>query len=457
MLYIAVISDWRKDENMGQDGETALDRYLSHLEGAFAVTLPDAREIMRHLHEEMRRGLGGDESSLKMIPSFVSRPRGTERGHFLALDLGGTNIRVLAAALDGHGGAAMTAVSRFVIPHEVMTGDGDKLFDFIADCIQSFFMEHLVDSRQDYDLAFTFSFPVDQRAMASGKLISWTKGFTAPGVEGEDVVVLLSEALQRKRMDFIHIVALVNDTVGTLVAGSYADPACDMGVILGTGTNACYPEAIGRILKYRGGSNATEMIVNMEWGGFDKLNMNVYDNLLDKASHNAGRQHLEKMVSGMYLGELARLVIVEMIEKGMLFKKQDLRAFSRQQALTTEHLSLMARGHDFFDEFGLTDVPASDRETLLNISRMITARSARIAAAAIAAVVAWMDAGVESNHTVAVDGALFEKHPGYQADMMDLLHGIFGDCAQKIKLALVRDGSGVGSAIIGAVAAAARS
>jgi hexokinase len=440
---------------MAHDGATAPECYLADLESAFAVTLPDAREIMRHFHEEMQRGLAGEGSSLKMIPSFVRRPRGTERGNFLALDLGGTNIRVLSVALDGRGGAAMMAVSRFVIPHEVMTGDGDKLFDFIADCIQSFFMEHLVDRRQDYGLAFTFSFPVDQRAVASGKLISWTKGFTAPGAEGRDVVVLLSEALQRKGMDFIHIVALANDTVGTLVAGSYADPACDMGVILGTGTNACYPEAIGRILKYRGGSNATEMIVNMEWGGFDKLNMNVYDHLLDTASHNAGRQHLEKMVSGMYLGELARLVIVEMIEKGMLFKKQDLRAFSRQ-ALTTEHLSLMARGHDFFDEFGLTDVPASDSETIMDISRMITARSARIAAAAIAAVVAWMDAGVESNHTVAVDGALFEKHPGYQVDMTDMLHGIFGDRAQKIKLALVRDGSGIGSAIIGAVAAAAR-
>lgn len=441
---------------MIQDGETALDRYLSHLESAFAVTLPDAREIMHRFHEEMQRGLAEEGSSLKMIPSFVRRPDGTERGRFLALDLGGTNIRVLSVALDGNGGAAMTAVSRFVIPHEVMTGDGDKLFDFIADCIQSFLMEHLVNSRQDYDLAFTFSFPVDQRSLASGKLICWTKGFTAPGVEGMDVVVLLSEALHRKGMELVHITALANDTVGTLVAGSYADPACDMGVILGTGTNACYPEAIGRILKYRGGSSAAEMIVNMEWGGFDKLKMNAYDRLLDQGTPNPGRQPLEKMVSGMYLGELARLVVVEMIGKNLLFTKQSLPAFFKQGALTTEHLSLMAQDHDFFDEFGLTDVPASDSETILEISRIITARSARIAAAAIAAVVAWMDAGVESNHTVAVDGALFEKHPGYQADMTDMLHGIFGDRAQKIKLALVRDGSGIGSAIIGAVAASMR-
>jgi hexokinase len=441
---------------MIQSGTTARERHLSYLESAFALKVPEAREIMRRFHEAMRRGLAGEESSLKMIPSFVRRPNGTEKGRFLALDLGGTNIRVLAVALDGNGGAVPTAISRFVIPHEAMTGEGNQLFEFIADCIKSFFREHRLELRQDHDLAFTFSFPVDQRSIASGKLICWTKGFTAPGVEGRDVVALLSAALQRKGMDSIHIVALANDTVGTLVAKSYADPVCDMGVILGTGTNACYPETITRIKTYRGSRDSAEMIVNMEWGGFDRLKMNDYDRLLDRGTPNPGRQHLEKMVSGMYLGEIARLVIVEMIEKRMLFKKQDLPAFSGKQALTTQHLSLMAQGHDFFDEFGLTDVPAQDSATILKISRIITARSARIAATAIAAVVAWMDAGVESNHTVAIDGALFDKHPGYQADMTDMLRGIFGHRAQRISLARTRDGSGIGSAIIAAVTASMR-
>lgn len=37
-----------------------------------------------------------------MLPSFVRAvPNGTERGDFLALDLGGTNFRVLRIKLDG--------------------------------------------------------------------------------------------------------------------------------------------------------------------------------------------------------------------------------------------------------------------------------------------------------------------------------------------------------------------
>ncbi len=441
---------------MSKDSTHGLNHYLSHLESVFSVTLQNAREIIVHFHEEMQRGLAGEISSLKMIPSFIGRPKGTEKGNFLALDLGGTNIRVLAAALDGNGKASLAAVSRFIVPHEAIVGTGDTLFDFIADCIQSFFREHPACMQQTCDLAFTFSFPVAQRSVASGTLICWTKGFAAAGVEGKDVVALLSEALHRKQMGFIRVAALANDAVGTLVTKSYADPACDMGVILGTGTNACYPEKIARILKYQGSGAPAEMIINMEWGGFDKLKPNIYDQVLDRASHNAGRQQLEKMVSGMYLGEIARLVIVELIEKGLLFMENNRLAFSEAYALTTEHLSMTARGHDFFTDFGLADVSAVDKQAIREICRIVSTRSARIAGAAIAAVVAWMDPGLGSDHTIAIDGALFEKHPGFQDNMMDMLFDIFGDRAKRIKLEIARDGSGIGSAIISAVAASVR-
>jgi len=54
------------------------------------------------------------------------------------------------------------------------------------------------------------------------------------------VVSLLNEALSRQGVSNIRLAALVNDTVGTLVSRSYNDPNCDIGIILGTGTNACY-------------------------------------------------------------------------------------------------------------------------------------------------------------------------------------------------------------------------
>jgi len=114
-----------------------LDLFLSHLEGIFSVTIDDAREIIDAFHQEMRSGLSGMESSLKMIPSFVAPPTGTEKGRYLALDLGGTNIRILAVELDGKGNASVSAVSRFVVPEQKMCGTGVELFDYIAQRIKA--------------------------------------------------------------------------------------------------------------------------------------------------------------------------------------------------------------------------------------------------------------------------------------------------------------------------------
>jgi hexokinase len=438
---------------MSRNLATETERFLSRVAAVFRLSLADIREIIGHFHREMERGLAGEQSSLKMIPTFAGRPTGTEKGDFLALDLGGTNLRALEVALDGNGHASLKAAERFVIPPALMGGNGKMLFDFVADCVKTLFRNHNNGVRRSYDLAFTFSFPVEQLSIASGKLISWTKGFTAAGVEGNDVAELLSEALERKGMGFIHVAALTNDTVGTLAAGSYADSACDMGVILGTGTNACYPEKSVRIRKRPElAASRGEMIVNIEWGNFDKGKANRYDQILDGASPRPGKQQLEKMVSGLYIGELARLVIVEMMARGFLLKGADPSAFAAKYSLSAEQMAIAARGDDFLPAFGLNNASALDRKSVSEICRIVSMRSARLAGAAIAAVVSWMDVALESRHAVAIDGSLFEKYPEFQDTLRALLHELLGERAAQIAFVPVRDGSGVGAAIIAAVA-----
>lgn len=435
----------------------AVDDFLTSLERLFFLSLQDLRDVIGDFHDEMQRGLEGKESSLRMLPSFVGRPAGTEHGDFFAVDLGGTNIRVLAAKLDGRRHATLTAASRFVIPKEIREGAGDKLFDFIAGSIKSFFSEQRISTQRPYDLAFTFSFPVEQISIVSGRLISWTKGFATSSVEGKDVVALLSEALRRHEVGFIRVAALVNDTVGTLAAGSYTDPACDMGVILGTGTNACYPEKGARIRKLPGIEPSREMIINIEWGNFNKLKTNRYDQLLDRASNNKGRQQLEKMVSGMYIGELARLIIVTMMERGLIFADKRIpAAFKKGYSWTSEEMAQTVEGDSFLAGCGLEDVSEADVEIIREVCRIVAARAARLAGALIAAVVGWMDEKLDSDHTIAVDGALFEKYPGFQDRITETLRGLLETRAAKIKLSLANDGSGIGATILGAVASFSR-
>lgn len=425
--------------------------FLSRLRDEFLVTRADARTIVGNFHQEMRRGLAGQPSSLRMLPTFARRPRGTERGRLLVLDLGGTNVRVGEAVLDGNGRAELTAVDRSVLPREIMSVSGAELFDFLAGCVDSFLRERGLDDRRRRDLAFTFSFPLEQSSLVSGRLVNWTKGFTVPGVVGKDVAALLRASLARRGRERIRVAALVNDTAGTLAAGSYADRACDLGVILGTGTNACYFEQAERIETCRAGGAAEEMIVNMEWGNFNRLRTNPWDELLDRTTSNAGRQRLEKMISGMYLGELVRLVIAKMMAAGLLPRGTNHAVFATPYALTAERLAAAVRSADPAVALGIDGAFPWDGEAVGRICSLVAARGARLAGAAIAAVISWRDGELETGHVVAIDGSLFEKFPGFRDNMREMLRELFGPRAAGITFRLVPDGSGIGAAVAAAV------
>ncbi|KAL5673831.1 hypothetical protein ACJX0J_018137, partial [Zea mays] len=200
-----------------------------------------------------------------------------------------------------------------------------ELFDFIAAELEKFVRTegedfHLPDSKQR-ELGFTFSFPVHQTSISSGTLIKWTKGFCINGTVGEDVVAELSRAMERQGLD-MKVAALVNDTVGTLAGGRYADNDVVAAVILGTGTNAAYVEHANVIPKWTGLlPRSGNMVINMEWGNFrsDKLPRSEYDKSLDFESLNPGEQIYEKMISGMYLGEIVRRILLKLAHDASLF------------------------------------------------------------------------------------------------------------------------------------------
>jgi hypothetical protein len=88
---------------------------------------------------------------------------------FFAVDLGGSNLRVVSVELDGRGGATSKEL-KATIPDIVMRGHGTELFDFVAELVKR------ADPPAGAPLGFTFSFPVDQKRLDAGELIQWTKG-----------------------------------------------------------------------------------------------------------------------------------------------------------------------------------------------------------------------------------------------------------------------------------------
>src|SRR5438046_932238 len=135
-----------------------------------------------------------------MLPTWVlGYPTGNETGTYLALDMGGTNLRVCEIELPEEKGKFDIMQSKYRMPPELKTGTPDQLLDYIADCLQQFILSNHEEGKpKELSLGFTFSYPCQQDYIDHGVLRRWTKGFDIPGVEGKDVVPMFEAALHRK-------------------------------------------------------------------------------------------------------------------------------------------------------------------------------------------------------------------------------------------------------------------
>lgn len=212
----------------------------------FEISLEGMQEVSQMLMEAFKKGLEDEEKAVvKMFITYVhSLPDGTEEGDFLALDLGGSNFRVLllskisssmvhvlcaehryntyyicvyecvdangvdiytfpcnaqfVSGLEKGGKMKEPKVMKTKISLEKKQGTQEELFDFIAQSMADFMKEYNITRK--LPLGFTFSFPVKQTSLTTGVLKKWTKDFKGSGAVGRDVIEMLQEALARRKV-----------------------------------------------------------------------------------------------------------------------------------------------------------------------------------------------------------------------------------------------------------------
>ncbi|XP_027498963.1 hexokinase-3 isoform X3 [Corapipo altera] len=382
-----------------------------------------------------------------------------ELGEFLALDLGGTNFRVLVVHVTEEG--IRMASEIYVIPTAIMQGTGEALFDHIIDCIMDFQLKQDLMTHT-LPLGFTFSFPCQQVGLDKALLLTWTKGFSASGCVGQDVVQLLREAAERKHHAGLKVVALVNDTVGTMMSCGYEDPKCEIGLIVGTGTNACYMEEMRNVGTVEGDEG--RMCINMEWGAFgdngclDHI-FTSFDKVVDEQTINPGKQRFEKLISGMYLGEIVRHILLAMSDKELLFHGNPSPKLFTKDIFKTKFLSTIE-----LDGLALRQIRKILQDLELNASyedsvlmrevcHTVSMRAAQLCAAGLAAVVEKMRENRGLDHlsvTVGVDGTLYKLHPNFSHCLQRTLRDLAPKCT--VTFMPSEDGSGKGAALVAAVA-----
>jgi len=398
------------------------------------------------------------ESEACMLPSFChALPNGQEKGTYIALDVGGSTFRVALIELRGKN----TEQTPMVIKHMTTSKIDERtrklpstqFFDWMAGRIGAM-LEHEKDlllSRegQPVPMGLAWSFPIEQTSHRSGKMQGMGKGFAChEDTIGMDLAGLIEVACLKRNLN-VRVDAIVNDSSATLLSQAYLDSATSMALILGTGTNAAVYLPTSCMGASKFGSRdpswfktAQKVITNTEVSMFGKLILpeTRWDQTLNKQHHMPDFQPLEYMVTGRYLGELLRLIIVEAVETGELFNGKLPSALSERYSLDTEVLAhleeddsenLTRSGPLIKKAFGLKHVPSKKELSFLRTAaQSISYRASAYISTAVHALWALQketDSGsvtsVDTPKTsIACNGSVILKYPGFKDRSEEFLH-----------------------------------
>ncbi|KAM0259053.1 hypothetical protein ACHAQJ_003554 [Trichoderma viride] len=382
------------------------------------------------------------------ISESILRPLTTDQGagQHLAIDIGGTNLRVGFVELHGNAQDASSRVQRplersWPIDHHLKNDNADSLFLWIGTCIADVVEEGCrvfnVPKDEPLPLGVTFSFPMEQRSVSHALLKDMGKGFALPS--GIDLGAHIEQGYaksQKAGLPPVKVTAIANDTVSTLVSclfsyGGTEHRRAAMAVILGTGTNATIPMKLDLLhpskrpqtLSLLPGERVADakIAVNTEWSINGSLPpmmeanlVTKWDDVLSSQNERPGFQPLEYMTAGRYLGELARIILVDYLVNVLKVAVKTLpRKLLEKESLTTTFLShfkplqppsaLLAKLRQQMPEDAESSfVWTEDLATALyHIAKAIEVRASGIIAAAIVALLTLADELPEDGTTAA--------------------------------------------------------
>lgn len=428
----------------------SMDDLASEVKALFEAPVQAERllDMSVRLQEEYREKLKVSEMS--MLPSFQhTLPTGDERGDYLALDVGGSTFRMalirLASGDENVNGDVLQVrrMRSFVINEDIRRLVGREFFDWMASKISEMLAEYNhMNGTTDalLKMGMAWSFPVEQTSPRSGKLLTMGKGFTAgQGVEGEDLAELVMDSCRARGLN-VEMCAIVNDGAATLLSKAYRDPATRMSLILGTGMNAAVFLPVSALGEGKFGEregswfdDAERVVVNTEISMFGKhvLPTTKWDDLLNTKHRLPDYQPLEYLITGRYLGEIVRLIIVEAVSTAGLFNGSIPGRLDEPYAFETSLLANfeLDRSPDLATACSLFTaahpLPSPPKlhelEFIRSAARLASNRAAAYLATALHALWAvrtsaeGLQPGEASHVTIACDGSMVEKYPDFRA------------------------------------------
>ena len=365
----------------------------------------DSDKVLDFFSSEMKRGLEGKESSLAMIATYTEAGNDIPDGEsVIVMDAGGTNFRTCLVTFND-GVAEISDFQKVGMPGAKKEVTKKEFFSILADNIERFM-------GKSKKIGFCFSYAAEITPDHDGIPLMFSKEIKAPEVIGKRIgKELLSELSSRGYDTEGMTVSVVNDTVATLLAAKAAykgDASTYIGFILGTGTNTAYVERNSNIKKLT--LSEGSQIINVESGCL-KLELSEIDAEFMKTTKDSNAYHLEKKISGAYLGPFALFVLKKAAKEGV-FSSQSAENLSEMNDLETKDVGgFLREAGDFSNPLSFFSANKEDARNAYIIMRSIVERSGKLTALNLTAAVIASGEGEDPRRPVVInaDGTTFYK------------------------------------------------
>ena len=355
-------------------------------------------QISDNLHDailsDMKKGLEKGNADQAMIRAGKAVIRNISKGeNAIIIDAGGTNFRscLVTKTEDGIEVSDFQRTSMPAIDRELSK---KEFYKAIADNIS-----RLKDKSDK--ISFCFSYAMEITEDGDGKILRFSKEVKAQDAVGSYIGKELCAELKKQGWKKIQKISVLNDT-SALLLSSFTDSQKNwksrIAFILGTGMNSAY------ILHNR--------IIVTECGMFNSIPQSLFDITVDNHTSHPGLSILEKMCSGVYLGEIAYQMIKTACDEGLFSDNFADEAAKLPSISTMDFDGLFIKGKETKLTELLKHGTQEDSKILITLITAIITRSANLTAETIYSAVVSADKEKEELPIcITCNGSTFWKTP----------------------------------------------
>lgn len=390
-----------------------LENKLNDIKEAFDIENSEIIKISDAFYKDMT-----DKTRLKMFRTFATAVDNIFPNEYLAIDLGGSNIRISKFEISKDNIVLKDSVKVPLRTKEIdYTTSEYSLKDLFVMILKKFM--NSLDKEKTYFLGLTISFGLNSEAKDRARIAELSKGFKLHDTLGEDIYLVALEAIKELELKIIPS-SIINDVVATMVAGRFYNPNAYISMITGTGHNSSFISGSGEIINVE----SADFDINVPLTEFDKSYLSENPEVSSKI--------MEIMIGGKYIGEIAKKVVGKFVALSLI---EEINVVSTK-------ILVDALNGQLSDDYSDAQI-----KILQCVARSLFNRAAKLIVAEVAAILKFIDSDFNNMHTVVFDGSVYEKCEYFRNELSSEIIKFFGDNATKISHTLIKDASEMGAAI----------